>query len=175
MGHGTNEATAGYRGLRDWRPQRVPRKVATRSSKGLLPDRAGHIFPIGPVEFPIGPVERPALGLRLPVSTFWRQPGGPQVDLSSTSSWSITTDTGHRALALKAPRPTRRPVPPATEWGEARVQRRDRLDGVVHEHVSNPESSRTPSTCAPRSNTGSESGGNFFGRTRRRTGGFSIT
>ena len=41
----------------------------------------------------------------------------------------------HRALALTPPRPTRPPVAPATEWGEARVQRRDRLGGVVHEYV----------------------------------------
>jgi transposase InsO family protein len=40
----------------------------------------------------------------------------------------------HRALALTPPRPTRPPAP-ATEWGEARVQRRDRLGGVVHEYV----------------------------------------
>ena len=45
---------------------------------------------------------------------------------------------GHRpdrALALTPPRPTRQPVTPATEWGEARIQRRDRLGGVVHEYV----------------------------------------
>jgi transposase InsO family protein len=41
----------------------------------------------------------------------------------------------HRALALTPPRPTPRPVAPTTEWGEARVQRRDRLGGVVHEYV----------------------------------------
>jgi putative transposase len=41
----------------------------------------------------------------------------------------------HRALALTPPRPTRPPVVPATEWGEAHVQRRDRLGGVVHEYV----------------------------------------
>jgi len=41
----------------------------------------------------------------------------------------------HRALALTPPRPTRLPVAPATEWGEARVQRRDRLGGVVHKYV----------------------------------------
>ena len=40
----------------------------------------------------------------------------------------------HRALALTPPRPTPPPAP-ATEWGEARVQRRDRLGGVVHEYV----------------------------------------
>jgi putative transposase len=38
----------------------------------------------------------------------------------------------HRALVLMSPRPRR---PPAAEWGEARVQRRDRLGGVVHEYV----------------------------------------
>jgi putative transposase len=41
----------------------------------------------------------------------------------------------HRALALNPPCPTRQPLPPATEWGEAGVQRRDRLGGVVHEYV----------------------------------------
>jgi putative transposase len=41
----------------------------------------------------------------------------------------------HRALALTPPRPTRPPVALATEWGEARVQRRDRLGGVVHQYV----------------------------------------
>jgi len=41
----------------------------------------------------------------------------------------------HRALALMPPRPTRPPAASATEWGEARVQRRDRLGGVVHEYV----------------------------------------
>jgi len=41
----------------------------------------------------------------------------------------------HRAMALNPSCPTRQPVPPATEWGETRVQRRDRLDGVVHEYV----------------------------------------
>jgi hypothetical protein len=41
----------------------------------------------------------------------------------------------HRALALTPPRPARPPMVPATEWGEARVQRRDRLGGVVHEYV----------------------------------------
>lgn len=41
----------------------------------------------------------------------------------------------HRALALTPPRATRPPVAPATEWGETRVQRRDRLGGVVHEYV----------------------------------------
>jgi hypothetical protein len=41
----------------------------------------------------------------------------------------------HRALALTPPRPARPPMVPATEWGEARVQRRDRLGGVVHDYV----------------------------------------
>jgi putative transposase len=41
----------------------------------------------------------------------------------------------HRALALTPPRPTRPPVEPATERGEARIQRRDRLGGVIHEYV----------------------------------------
>jgi transposase InsO family protein len=41
----------------------------------------------------------------------------------------------HRALALTPPRATRPAVVPATEWGEARVQRRDRLGGVVHEYI----------------------------------------
>jgi putative transposase len=41
----------------------------------------------------------------------------------------------HRALALTPPRRTPRPVAPATGCGEARVQRRDRLGGVVHEYV----------------------------------------
>ena len=41
----------------------------------------------------------------------------------------------HRALALTPPRATRPAVVPATEWGEIRVQRRDRLGGVVHEYV----------------------------------------
>jgi putative transposase len=41
----------------------------------------------------------------------------------------------HRALALTPPRATRPPVAPATEWGKTRVQRRDRLGGVVHEYV----------------------------------------
>ena len=41
----------------------------------------------------------------------------------------------HRALALTPPRPTCQPGAPATEWGEARIQRRDRLGGVVHEYV----------------------------------------
>ncbi len=41
----------------------------------------------------------------------------------------------HRALALTPPRPTRQPVAPATEWREVRIQRRDRLGGVVHEYI----------------------------------------
>ena len=41
----------------------------------------------------------------------------------------------HRALALTPPRSTRPPVAPPTEWGEALLQRRDRLGGVVHEYV----------------------------------------
>jgi transposase InsO family protein len=40
----------------------------------------------------------------------------------------------HRALGLKPPNPPRAPVP-ATEQGEIRVERRDRLGGVVHEYV----------------------------------------
>ena len=39
----------------------------------------------------------------------------------------------HRALALTPPRPIRPLTAPA--WGEAPVQRRDRLGGVVHEYV----------------------------------------
>jgi transposase InsO family protein len=39
----------------------------------------------------------------------------------------------HRALALTPPHPTRPPTVPTT--GETRVQRRDRLGGVVHEYV----------------------------------------
>ena len=41
----------------------------------------------------------------------------------------------HRALALMPPRPERSTVAPPTAWGEARVRRRDRLGGVVHEYV----------------------------------------
>jgi putative transposase len=41
----------------------------------------------------------------------------------------------HRALALTAPQPARPLVLPTTDWGEARVERRDRLGGVVHEYV----------------------------------------
>jgi hypothetical protein len=39
------------------------------------------------------------------------------------------------SLALTPPHPTRPPVAPATTWAEDRVQRRDRLGGVVHEYV----------------------------------------
>ena len=41
----------------------------------------------------------------------------------------------HRALALTPLRPTCPPVASAPDWGEVRVQRRDRLGGVVHEYV----------------------------------------
>ena len=41
----------------------------------------------------------------------------------------------HRALALTPPHPTGPPVSRATDWGDARVQRRDRLGGVVREYV----------------------------------------
>jgi hypothetical protein len=41
----------------------------------------------------------------------------------------------HRGLALTPPWPTRLPATPVTAWGDARVQRRDRLGGVVHEYV----------------------------------------
>ena len=41
----------------------------------------------------------------------------------------------HRALGLNPPHATRPPFASATEWGEARVQRRDRLDRAVHEYV----------------------------------------
>jgi putative transposase len=41
----------------------------------------------------------------------------------------------HRALALTPPHSTHPPFAPATEWSEARVHRRDRLGGVVHEYV----------------------------------------
>ena len=41
----------------------------------------------------------------------------------------------HRALALMPPCAARSPVLPPTESGEARVQRRDRLGGVIHEYV----------------------------------------
>jgi transposase InsO family protein len=41
----------------------------------------------------------------------------------------------HRALALAPPCSTRPTVARPMEWGEARLQRRDRLGGVVHEYV----------------------------------------
>ncbi len=41
----------------------------------------------------------------------------------------------HRALALTPPCAARSPVSPLTEWGEARIHRRDRLGGVLHEYV----------------------------------------
>jgi putative transposase len=41
----------------------------------------------------------------------------------------------HRALALTPPCAAGSPVSPPTEWGEARIHRRDRLGGVVHEYV----------------------------------------
>src|SRR5713101_7062453 len=41
----------------------------------------------------------------------------------------------HRALALTPPGRTRPPAPPTTKSGEARVQRRDRLGGLIHEYV----------------------------------------
>ena len=41
----------------------------------------------------------------------------------------------HRALALAPPQPTRPPIAATTEWGEVRVQRGDRLGGVVREYV----------------------------------------
>jgi hypothetical protein len=41
----------------------------------------------------------------------------------------------HRARALTPPHPTRPAVAPTTAWREARVQRRDRLGGVVHEYI----------------------------------------
>jgi transposase InsO family protein len=41
----------------------------------------------------------------------------------------------HRALDLTSPDPRPSPFAPAPEMGEARVQRRDRLGGVVHEYV----------------------------------------
>jgi putative transposase len=50
----------------------------------------------------------------------------------------VTHYNGHRpkrALALTPPCPARPPVAPAMERGEARVQRRDRLGGVVDEYV----------------------------------------
>jgi hypothetical protein len=41
----------------------------------------------------------------------------------------------HRALAFAPPCSTRPPAAPAKEWSDARVLRRDRLGGVVHEYV----------------------------------------
>jgi putative transposase len=41
----------------------------------------------------------------------------------------------HRGLDLMPPCPTRLPVTSATERGEVRVHRRDRLGGVIHEYV----------------------------------------
>jgi transposase InsO family protein len=41
----------------------------------------------------------------------------------------------HRALGLKPPHPTRSSVAPAAKQGEIRVERRDRLDGLIHEYV----------------------------------------
>lgn len=41
----------------------------------------------------------------------------------------------HRALGLKPPQPTRSPVAPTTMLDEIRVERRDRLGGLVHEYV----------------------------------------
>jgi hypothetical protein len=41
----------------------------------------------------------------------------------------------HRALTLNPPHPTRPPFAPAAAGGEARVERRDRLGGLVHEYV----------------------------------------
>jgi hypothetical protein len=41
----------------------------------------------------------------------------------------------HRALSLKPPYPTRSTVAPATGEGEIRIERRDRLGGLVHEYV----------------------------------------
>jgi putative transposase len=41
----------------------------------------------------------------------------------------------HRALALTPPCPARSPVLPPTERGEARIQCRERLGGLVHEYV----------------------------------------
>ena len=40
----------------------------------------------------------------------------------------------HRALALAPPHPTRTPVVSATADDEARVERRDRLGGLIHEY-----------------------------------------
>ena len=41
----------------------------------------------------------------------------------------------HRVLALTPPHPTRPPFAPAMPRGETRVERRDRLGGVVREYV----------------------------------------
>jgi hypothetical protein len=41
----------------------------------------------------------------------------------------------HRALGLTPPHPTRASVAPAIEQGEIRVERRDRLGGLLHEYV----------------------------------------
>jgi putative transposase len=41
----------------------------------------------------------------------------------------------HRALALTPPSPARPAAPPPAEWDEGRIQRHDRLGGVVHEYV----------------------------------------
>ena len=41
----------------------------------------------------------------------------------------------HRALGLKPPHPTQSLQVPAAETGDIRVERRDRLGGVVHEYV----------------------------------------
>ena len=42
----------------------------------------------------------------------------------------------HRALALAPPHPTRTPVVSATAGDEARVERRDRLGGLIHEYAA---------------------------------------
>ena len=73
----------------------------------------------------------------------WRHATLPDVDLYRMNGKQVLDafvehyngHRPHRALALTPPRPTRPPVAPATEWGEVRVQRRDRLGGVVHEYV----------------------------------------
>jgi hypothetical protein len=41
----------------------------------------------------------------------------------------------HRALGLNPPHPTGASVAPAIEQGEIRVERRDRLGGLLHEYV----------------------------------------
>ena len=41
----------------------------------------------------------------------------------------------HRALGLKPPHSTRSSVAPAAKQDEIRVERRDRLGGMVHEYV----------------------------------------